>query len=369
MYMSDYRIYVLIAFGVVCVIAFLGIIFSAFGVSPGNGGQDVPEVKSLQVLDSDSSETKTYKNITRENNGTYSVKGRIVGSTGGGEVVVESVGSGSESVEVHLKVESSGIGTTVITGYEYSMKVNGVDDRELSVVHDSSSVENSFKESNGEPSAELTGSSSSSTTTETSSVSFDGNKTLVEGVIVGNTGGQEVVVNSVENRDGMTYLNIGLEGSDGFATQVITGYSYDVEVSNSADTVVVQHDGKTVGNYERNADTAVGRYDYDFYEGVGSSTAVAELVEENGGSFAIEGSFVTGSSNCNEASLSSVDVEDGMMTVNLSFVSNPPISGGCTEDLGSSNYRLEVNSADGIQTVVVEADQKVFDTVRKQIDL
>lgn len=368
--MSDYRKYVLITFVTVCVIAFLGIIFSAFGVSPGNGGEDVPKVKSLQVLDSDSSETERYKNITREDNGTYSVKGRIVGSMGGGEVVVESVGSDSESVEVHLKVESSGIGTTVITGYEYSMKVKGVDDRELSVVHDSSSsVDNSFKESNGEPTAELIGSSSSSTTTETSSVSFDANKTLVEGVIVGNTGGQEVVVNGVENRDGMTYLNIGLEVSDGFATQVITGYSYDVEVSNSADTVVVQHDGETVGNYERNGDTTVESYDYDFHEGVGSSTVVAELVEENGGSFAIEGSFVTGSSSCNEASLSSVNVEDGIMTVNLSFVSNPPISGGCTEDLGSSNYRLEVNSADGIQTVVVEADQKVFDTVRKQIDL
>lgn len=372
--MTEYKTYVLVAFGAVCAVAFLGIISVAFGVTPnGNSGDEEPEVEDLEVVATDASETEEYTNITREDDGTYTVKGRIVGSMGGGEVVVESVNADSETVKVKLAVENSGIGITVITGYEYGMSVQDVGDRELSVVHGGSKSED-VEEPEEDPTAELTDvSSSASTTTETSSVNFNGNEAVINGVIVGNTGGQTVVVNNVENRDGTTYVDVGLEKPNGFATQVITGYKYSIEVSNPLDTVAVQHNGKTVGNYDRGGgdepDIIESDYEYNFYEGEGDSDDVATLVENKDSSFTIEGSFVTGSSTCSQASLDSINVEDGVMTINLSPLSNTPVSGVCTEDLAPSNYRLEVESVENVESVVVKAEQKFQESLRKQIDL
>lgn len=375
MSMTEYKTYVLVAFGTVCAVAFLGIISVAFGVTPDSNPEDEePEVEDLEIVATDASETEEYTNITTEEDGTYTVKGRIVGSMGGGEVVVESVNADSETVTVELAVENSGIGITVITGYEYSMSVQNVGNRELTVVHgDNKSEDSPVKQPEEDPTAELTDvSSSASTTTETSSVNFNEDKAVINGVIVGNTGGQTVVINGVDSRDGTTYVDVGLEEPDGFATQVITGYKYSIEVSNPSDTVAVQHNGETVGNYERgggNPDVIESDYEYNFYEGEGDSDDVASLVGNEDDSFVIEGSFVTGSSSCSQASLDSIKAEDGVMTVNLSPVSNTPISGVCTEDLAPSSYRLEVESVENIDSVVVRAEQKFQENLMKEIDL
>lgn len=371
--MTDYKTYVLVGFGVACAIAFLGVISVAFGVTPnGNQADDEPEVTGLELLDADASETDKYKTITKQDDGSYKVEGRIVGSMGGGDVVVKSVESDSGTVKVNLGVEQSGVGTTVLTGYEYEMNVVNVGDRELSVIHgDEASVEDPTPE----PSAELIDTSAdSSTTTERSSVSFGEDEATVKGVIVGNTGGQEVFIENVENKDGKTYLEVDLEETDGFATQVITGYKYEIDVSNPEDTIVVQHGGKTVGNYEEESsnedvDIINEDYQYDFYEDEGDADEVAELVESNQDSFVIEGSFVTGSSTCSEASLDDINLNDGKMKVNLSPETNTPITGACTDDISPSSYRLEVEFATDIDTVVVEAEQEFEDDVKKRIDL
>lgn len=496
----EYEKQTLIAFIAVSTVVSLGIIFVAFGTVPSENPDNKVEVGEIITEEQDPSNTNEYVEAVENSDGSYTIKGRIVGSSGGGEVVVNSVEESNNSVTLSLEVNTSGLGTAVVTGYDYSVNIKNIDsDTSLTVKYgedkftnlkdrEKVSKDNNLKQHNStgeidvsvvetgttsayEESASVTewvnnhitvngqiiaeqggeklviknytvengvikvnmdtkppsdgvypqvilsknyemkinstydisdfelvvnyvegkeysfneesvSQSSASEDTvdaklkekgsyhsdpkESVKVNFEDQKAQIRGTIVGNTGGQEVVIESVENKDGKTYVNVDLEKPNKFVTQVITGYNYHISVSNVESEVVVMHSGEEV--YKSDDKEKELLYTFEQQKST-TIDSVAQVTEQKQDSFTIEGSFVTGSSSCTKAGLDSLRVQDSVLKVELSPQSTGSSNIVCTDDIAPSGYRLKVDSSRNIDSVMVEVSQAYDDTIVKEIDV
>lgn len=77
----------------------------------------------------------------------------------------------------------------------------------------------------------------------------------LEGGIVSNTGGQSVSVTNTSLQDGKLTVTVDTDSGESVVTQVITTYSYNLTIDNSAEieTVEIKHtDGETYVYQEQN---------------------------------------------------------------------------------------------------------------------
>lgn len=209
---------------------------------------------------------------------------------------------------------------------------------------------------------------------EYADVSMTDEVATIRGVIVGNTGGQTVYINSVEVRGGNTYVDVSLESADGFATQVITGYRYKATVKHPIGDVVVLHDSEEVDGrtpidiLDPDRGTGERIVDSNFVTTPSKQDTIGKIVEDTGRNIVLEGSFLTGSSTCSEAGLSSLEYDSGVLRIEL----EPNVidsEGLCTEDIAPSGYRLDLELDNRPDRIDINTVQNNFENKMKSIEL
>lgn len=297
------------------------------------------------------------------------VTGNIVGSTSGQTPVIEGYQIEGDVLKLNIGLESSSqFGATVVTGYQYTAEIQGVSVDRVEVNHegidDVGSTEPVSK-------VELENTGSSGQTNDLARVKWSEDEATVTGSIVGNTGGQEVVVvDSYEQGDSYVVVldtEVASEGDNVVVPQVITSYGYELDITGE-DKLTIEHKGGEKYEFTRDEQGEREEFQYEF-SNEGSADEVAELVDSTESSFVVEGSFTTGSSTCSEASLDSIERSGDTLNVELSPVSNVPIFGSCTEDLAPSPYTLRVDYEGSLDKVNFDVTQKGVEDVRESIEL
>lgn len=310
-------------------------------------------------------ENRHKTNIT--SNGVV-VTGNIVGSTSGQSPVIEGYQLDGDVLKMDIGLESSSqFGATVVTGYQYSAEIQGVNVDRVEVNHEAIDDVDSSNTSK----VELENKGSSGQKNDLARVKWSEDKATVTGSIVGNTGGQEVtVVDSYQ--EGESYVvvldtELASGGDNVVVPQVITSYGYELDVTGE-DDLTVEHKGGETYSFTRDEQGEREEFRYEF-SNEGSADEVAELEDSTGSSFVVEGSFITGSSTCSETSLDSIERSGDTLNVELSPVSNAPVFGYCTDDIGPSPYTLRVEYEGSLERVNFDVTQEFEDDIRTSIEL
>lgn len=223
-------------------------------------GDERPEQDSikLDIHNQGISDTFTESaEITSRSENSVIVEGRILAEQAEEEIIIDSYeyNNGVLTVNIDTVAPNEDRFYPQIIQYQ-SYRIDAVSDQfdlsnvDMVVNHINGDRYNlGMKDSNMNegPTSEITEQDSSAgLDSEYAVVNTEDGVSKVRGIIVGNTGGQTVYVEDVNVRGGKTYVNIGLESADGFATQVITGYKYEAIVDDPVGDVVVQHEGENV---------------------------------------------------------------------------------------------------------------------------
>lgn len=318
---------------------------------------------NIDLVSSSQSDLENRHGVDVKDNNSVLIEGNIVGSNAGQTPVIESWDVDSEGtlvVEIGLEQPDGMFGATVVTGYQYEAELNGISSFDnVEVVH--TELDDQVSQKDVEVNLNNTGSSSQ--TQDRAEAQWEGDEVSVAGTIVGNTGGQHVVVSdSYEDDDAYIVeldTEIASDDDDVGVPMVVLGYNYELELSglDSFDSIRVDHSEGGVYEFSRSESDEVGEGDNFRYRFIndGSSQESAELVEKDESTFTIEGSFVTGSSSCTEAGLSNIERSGSNIEVDLSSQSvdqngEPTI---CTDDISSSPYTLEVGHDGDVDKVIL----------------
>lgn len=232
-----------------------------------------PELTSFSEVDT-SNNLEEDSEVVSIDGDEVEIRGNIVGETRGQKVVAEKSNYEGGNLTINVRTENRGNEDSyiqVLTGYEYDLTVGNLEEDDMILVNHEDGREfklnvdhtnNTEQESDnvedagnseevvnsdtvGPVTAEVTNYESSASNEQNESINaedivVDGGDNIVRvtGSMVGNTGGQEPIVDSIDTEDNTVTVEFGLESPDGFATQVITAYEYSATV-------------ESVGNYER----------------------------------------------------------------------------------------------------------------------
>lgn len=200
------------------------------------------------------------------------IRGNIIGETGGQTVVAEKKSYHDGELVINVRTEHRGDKDSyieVLRGYKYEITIENLEENDIILVNHDNGKDfrldidrtNGAESDNVEDAENLEGVTESGTaetvtaeiTNYESSASdkqneyinaedivVDGDDNIVQvtGSMVGNTGSQKPIVDSIETEDDTVIVNFALEKPKGFATQVITKYEYSATV-------------ESVGNYKR----------------------------------------------------------------------------------------------------------------------
>lgn len=234
-----------------------------------------PELSSFSDGDT-SNDLKEDAEVVSVDGDKVEVRGNIVGETGGQEVVAEKKNYQDGKLTIDVRTETREDNDTyiqVLTGYEYSLTVDNLGDNDTILVNhmdgkkfklNSDGTNNTEQTSSnvddeedtedvlnsdmvGPVTAEVTDYQSllgvsneqnESITLEDIVVDGGDNRVRVTGYMVGNTGGQTPIVDSIDTENNTVIVDFGLESADGIASEVITTYEYSATI-------------ESIGNYER----------------------------------------------------------------------------------------------------------------------
>lgn len=383
---------VLFAIGIVVVSVVVGLV----AYSSQSTGEE-PEVQELVSMDNHSLNEDELVRVTGYDDDEVT----IVGSSPG-EFTKESVRlveNGGDQVYVQIESGNQNDGVAKQDGGKaYKMKISGVDQEDEIVVDYGGGETVTLRSGNqSDETTENEGldykmeliSSTAASPSNQHSVNVREDTVLINGSIVGNTGGQNPVVQYSSLEDGTLKVEVGLQKPDGFATQVISEYQYELQFRNLSETVEnvkVLHNSSydendlrvpEKGDPPQEEDSEDIKYDFESVDSV-DTTKVVEVVDENEDTFVLEGTFLTGSSTCTEAGLDFVELNGESIRVGLSPTSTEgpsirtPREGEmtlCTDDISPSSYRLKVNHGGVASNLSVNVEQEFEEDVRRYFDL
>lgn len=258
-------------------IALLVIVFSVFMVSSSpvdnskneNNTSDkepvIENITSKQVRD-----TNEMSEILSYDTDNLTIKGQITGDKAGQSVIVESLEKNGSTVNLTLETlneNNSGIGATVLTGYEYEIKLGGVIDSDtVNIKHKSVnnntyelSINDTKKNKKNIPDVNIE-KSKNSNITEDSDIEFNRNingEIEIYSQITANTGGHHLKIDSIELENRTLKIVPTLVEPDGLAPQVISEYKYKITIENNSnfDSISVENGGyvnKSVSEIDKN---------------------------------------------------------------------------------------------------------------------
>jgi hypothetical protein len=242
------------------IVLLLGVII--VGISAGSVDNEQVFVQSFDAQDSNISGEQNARIVSSEN-GQVVIEGSVTGSSSEMKPVLKRVEriNGSDIIEVNIEAErksSSEVVLPAFYNYRYEMTLSGVDENDQIVVKygnesfnlSTENVNTNMSNKNPQFNFEKRATDSASTN-EKVSIDKEDDKTKIKGIIVGSTGAQSAYLANTETNDSTITVDVRLKEADGFATQVITGYGYEVSVTEFEDfeNIVVEHGGKKVEKF------------------------------------------------------------------------------------------------------------------------
>lgn len=201
----------------------------------------------IEHLSSDAGEEEDA-DVTRDDDEII-VEGKIVANTGEQEPVIENINIENGELTVDITTEqTSDIATQVITSYEYQAVISDVPDtvQDVTVTHHEDVIveENLTYESVNVETIESSAGDTDSSMVEV----WNDNRIILEGNIVGNTGGQNVTIMDTVQSDETLTIILGTERDSSMATDVITTYTYTLTIQNTSyvsAVEIVHEDGES----------------------------------------------------------------------------------------------------------------------------
>lgn len=183
-------------------------------------------------------------------------------------------------------------------------------------------------------------------------------KISIIGNIESNTGGQYPVISNYDLDGNSLRIEISTKSSGDLSTQVITQNPYQLTITNqSVNEIIVE---------QNNKEYILNKSDQPRYNFTSSNDAydsIAKRLSSDSESITIAGSFVTGSSSCTQAGLSSIRTSEDIIYVNLSPTSDIEMSEepvACTDDISESSYEITIQNIDTYAGLVVNIDNQRF---------
>lgn len=239
-----------------------------------------PELTSFGEVDT-SNDLEEDAEVVSVDGDKVGINGNIVGKTGGQEVVAEKKNYQDGKLTIDVRTENredEEAYIQVLTGYEYNLTVDNLGENDIIIVNhkdgrefklnvnrtnnieqNSDDVEDEGNKGEvvnsdtvGPVTAEVTNYESSGSNEQNENINaedivVDGGDNIVRvtGSMVGSTGGQTPIVDSIDTEDNTVTVGFTLESTDGFATQVITTYEYSATIESVEDyeRIVVNQKG------------------------------------------------------------------------------------------------------------------------------
>lgn len=375
-------------------IALIVIVFSVFMVSSSpvdnSENEDSTDDKEPVIENITSKQVRNTNEMSKVlsyNSDNLTIKGQITGDKAGQYVIVESLEKEGSTVNLTLETlneNNSGIGATVLTGYEYEIKLGGVSKNDTVNVKHKSVNNNTYKLSTNQtkddkniPNVNIE-ESKNSNITEDSDIEFNRNihgEIEIHSQITANTGGHYPKINSVELENGTLKIVPTLVEPDGLAPQVISEYKYKVTIENNSnfDSISIKNNGdyvnKTVSEIDENKNVPEDDITYKFerYQDTEYKYGNVTNVTESG--FIIEGHFLTGSSSCTYIDIKDFDVNSNKTaTIDLLAVKNEDKQ-ECTDDINRSGYKINVTDNGYIENIHLNIDSYYEDTENVDLDV
>lgn len=191
-------------------------------------------------------------------------------------------------------------------------------------------------------------------------------ETHVYGKITGDTGGQNVVIESVEVEDGVVVVDIGLQESDGIATQVITEYPYKLELANPEQyrTLRIEHNGKEKKVINLDSEVA---YNLERQSVELNHNKSIKIESSSDKRTVLSGTFYTGSSSCSRVALDRFELVNNSLMINLS--PGEIDRQICTADIAKKPYRLTIQHYSLADTAEININQSYGDDIQRTINL
>lgn len=120
-----------IIIGVVAILIVVPLLMVSGGsVNENRNSEDLPDddpiMKNIEY--NQVNQGDEYVNVTDYSNQTVTLKGQLTGSQAGKELVVENISRSNNTVNVKIKLVQykDRIGATVLTGYNYELKIGNI---------------------------------------------------------------------------------------------------------------------------------------------------------------------------------------------------------------------------------------------------
>jgi hypothetical protein len=385
----DYKSQTILALIIVSIVASFAIIFVAFGASPSDDPKEDEGIKvgDVNTIEQDASNKTEYVNSIENENGSYTITGRIKGSSGGGNVVLKSIEEDNNTVKLNMGIETSGIGTTVVTGYKYKMNVDNIDDNTSLIIMHNEDEFNAFKDSTEDITEEglrkvnntedinlnIRQTGKTSEYEESARIAdWSNNQIRVEGQIIAEQAGEKVVIKDYEVKDGVFKINIDTEApQDGVYPQVIVSHNYELQINSSYNTadlkVVVNHtEGEEYSFNNIDTENNISQKVSASLESVSSYSSNPEesvRVQSKKDTVHITGTII-GNTGGQQVIVDNIENRDGRTYVNIDL--NKP-NKFVTQVITGYNYNISVSNAED-EIVVLHKGEKVYPTEQEELN-
>lgn len=360
---------------IIILIVIVVIIGTSVYVSGGTNNKNLSDSPEVEYLDSEQTDkSDEFAKIVDYNYGSLTVNGLINGDKAGQSLEVKDIERNDSNIYVSLKSQDTDkIGATVITGYEYNLKLHNIKENDniyLSYGNNEYHL-NISQYKDRDMNVSINRVKSNRDGDNGLKYEIDNGQVKVYGQMTANTGGHSLVINRTNFNNGTLEIYPDLQPPAGIATQVITTYKYEISVdkTDKLKKIAVDNDGEMVEKRIDEISESMGNVTYKFEKKNESEHYMGEIVEKDGDSFVLEGEFRTGSSTCSYVGIDNFEVRNSTAEVKLSATKDRDMNSDCTEDISSSGYRLYINDNGKIRNIRINIDSRFEDKGEKDLNV